>query len=193
MIQPSELSSGDQVDLNEELSGSERVYDGKLLQVYRDVVRLADGHEEIREVIRHPGAAVVVPYLGGGRVIAVRQYRHPLARVTLEFPAGRLDPEEDPQDCARRELAEETGYTAGRWEILFRMHPAPGYADELLVIYLARDLQEGPNHPDEDEQVLVETVDLDFLVNEFRGGRLTDSKTVAALLYLRAFPETLEP
>jgi ADP-ribose pyrophosphatase len=181
------------VDLKEELRRSEHVYGGKLLQVYRDVVVLSDGHEEIREVMRHPGAAVVVPYLGEGRFITVRQYRYPLDRETREFPAGRLDLDEDALACARRELAEETGYTAGWWKHLFSLHPAPGYTDEQLDIFLAGDLREGKSHPDADEQVVVEKTSLDELAEEFRRGRLTDSKTVAAVLYLKVFPEALKP
>jgi ADP-ribose pyrophosphatase len=176
------------LDLTEKLKTSEKIYDGKLLQVYRDVVTLAQGTEEIREVMRHPGAAVIVPHLGGDRFALVRQFRHALGRETLEFPAGRLDPGEDPQDCARRELAEETGYQAERWSKLFSLHPAPGYTDELLHLYLAQDLKAGPNHPDDDEQVLTVVATLDQLLHQFHAGTITDSKTVTAILYLQAFP-----
>jgi ADP-ribose pyrophosphatase len=179
------------LDLTEKLKFSEKVYDGKLLQVYRDVVRLAEGTEEVREVMRHPGAAVIVPHLGEGRLVLVRQYRHALGRETLEFPAGRLDPDEAAEGCARRELAEETGYQAKRWTRLFATHPAPGYTDELLHLYLAQELVAGPSHPDDDEQVLITEASLDQLLQMFHAGEITDAKTVTAILYLKAFPESL--
>jgi ADP-ribose pyrophosphatase len=179
------------LDLTEKLKSSEKVYHGRLLQIYRDIVTLSHGAEEIREVMRHPGAAVIVPYLGDGRYVLVRQFRHALGRETLEFPAGRLDPGEDPENCARRELAEETGYQARRWRKLFSTHPAPGYTDELLHIYLAQELTAGPNHPDDDEQLLAIELTSVQLVHKFQTGEITDSKTVAAILYMRAFPETL--
>ncbi len=177
------------MDLNERCQHSEKVYDGKLLQIYRDLVTLANGHEEVREVIRHPGAAVVVPHLGKGRYLLVRQFRYALRRETLEFPAGRLEPGEQPLDCARRELREETGYIAQRWTHLFSLHPAPGYSDELLEIFLAEGLTAGPSQPDEDEQVLAVQVSLKELLERFKAGRITDAKTNSALLYLKAFPQ----
>lgn len=175
------------MELTEKFVRGEKVYDGKLLQVHRDIVALPDGSEEVREVIRHPGAAVVVPHLGHGRLVLVRQFRYALNRETLEFPAGRLDPQEDPLDCARRELAEETGYLAGKWRHLFSLHPAPGYTDERLEIYLAEDLSTGESHPDDDERVQLIEASFDQLVDWFQQGKITDSKTCAALLYLKAF------
>jgi ADP-ribose pyrophosphatase len=179
------------LDLTEKLKTSAKVYDGKLLQVYRDVVTMAPGTEEIREVLRHPGAAVIVPYQGQSRFVLVRQFRHALGRETLEFPAGRLEPGEDPESCARRELAEETGYQAQSWSKLFSMHPAPGYTDELLHLYLAQDLIAGPSHPDDDEQVLTVEATLDQLLVMFHAGKITDAKTLTAILYLQAFPSAL--
>jgi ADP-ribose pyrophosphatase len=172
--------------LTEEFLHGERVYDGKLLKVHRDVVRLPSGKEEIREVIRHPGAAVVVPHLGGGRFVLVRQFRYALNRETLEFPAGRLDASESPLRCAKRELAEETGYLSKRWKRLFTLHPAPGYTDEILHIFLAESLQPGASHPDDDENLLIVEATLEQLLNKLRKGQITDSKTSAAILFLKA-------
>jgi len=167
------------------LSG-QRVYDGKLLKVHRDVVRLTDGKEEVREVLRHPGAAVVVPHLGQNRFVLVRQFRYAINRETLEFPAGRLDPDEEPLVCAQRELSEETGYSAGRWQHLFSLHPAPGYTDERLEIFLAEQLRPGPTNPDEDENLVIVEGNLDQLIQWFQEGKISDAKTCAALLYLKA-------
>lgn len=162
-----------------------RVYDGKLLKVHRDIVRLPDGGEEVREVLRHPGAAVVVPHLGQNRFVLVRQFRYAINYETIEFPAGRLDPQEEPLACAKRELSEETGYMAGVWKHLFSLHPAPGYTDERLEIFLAEQLVPGPSSPDADENLLIVECNLDQLVSLFQEGKITDSKTCSAILYLK--------
>jgi ADP-ribose pyrophosphatase len=174
-------------DLNETLLRSEPVYDGVLLKVFRDFVAMPDGHEEIREVIRHPGASIVIPHLGDHRYVMVHQYRHAVGRVTLEFPAGRLDPDENPVTCAVRELAEETGYAAGRLEHLFSIHPAPGYSDELIYVFKAEDLKPGRSHPDPDECLAIAEVTLEELQERFRQREITDSKTLNALFYLQLF------
>ena len=172
--------------LTETLVRGQRVYDGKLLKVHRDVVQLPDGKEEVREVLRHPGAAVIVPHLGNHRFVLVRQFRYAINRETLEFPAGRLDSDEEPLVCAKRELSEETGYVASRWKHLFSMHPAPGYTDEILEIFLAEQLLSGPNNPDDDENLVIMEADLDQLIQWFREGKITDAKTCAAILHMKA-------
>ncbi len=174
-------------DLRETFLRGEPVYNGVLLKVFREVVAMPDGHEEIREVIRHPGASIIIPHLGNHRYVMVRQYRHAVSRVTLEFPAGRLDPGEDPAACAARELAEETGYTAGRIEPLFSIHPAPGYSDELIYIFRAEDLKPGRSRPDPDEYLAVVEITLEELQDRFQRGEITDSKTLNALFYLQLF------
>ena len=173
------------MDLKEEFIRGQRVYDGKLLKVHRDVIAMPDGHEEIREVIRHSGASVIVPHLGNQRFVMVRQFRYALGRETLEFPAGRLDAGEDPLVCARRELKEETGYSAGYWEEIMTIHPAPGYSDEQIWIFRAEELKSGENNLDSDELVKVVELSLDELLERLKKGRITDAKTVAALLCLK--------
>ncbi|MCX6639488.1 MAG: NUDIX hydrolase [bacterium] len=175
------------MDLTEKFVRGELVFEGRLLKVHRDVVQLPDGHEEVREVMRHPGAAVVIPYLDDGRIVMVRQYRYALSSETLELPAGKLDSDEDPLVCARRELSEETGYEANHWTHLFCTYPAPGYTDELLWIYLAEDLIPGPNHPDPDEQLLVVHMPLEQALLKIKQGQITDCKTLSALLFLQVF------
>ena len=174
-------------NLRETFLSGQRVFDGKLLKVHRDVVRLLNGHEEVREVLRHPGAAVVVPHLGQNRFVLVRQFRYAINRETLEFPAGRLDPEEEALVCAQRELSEETGYAARRWQHLFSLHPAPGYTDERLEIFLAEELQPGSTNPDDDENLVTVEVNLDKLIEWLQEGKITDAKTCTALLYLKAY------
>ncbi len=163
------------------------VFDGKLLKVYRDEVVMPDGREEVREVIRHSGASVIVPITDDDQFIMVKQFRYALGSVTLEFPAGKLNQGEDPLDCARRELEEETGYLAESWEEILQLHPAPGYSDERLWIYLARNLHSGQSHADPDELVQVVKMPADELLSWSKKGKITDAKTVAALLYLQVF------
>jgi ADP-ribose pyrophosphatase len=173
--------------LNENLVRSEEVYSGALLKIYRDIVETPDGHHEAREVLRHPGASVVVPHLSDNRFVMVRQFRYALDQETLEFPAGRLDPGENPENCARRELAEETGYQADCVTFLFKIHPAPGYTDEIIYVYLAENLTPGPSCPDPDEYLLTTTISLDDLMQRFKKGEITDSKTLNAIFYLSLF------
>lgn len=175
------------MNLKETFLSGDRVYDGKLLKVHRDVVAMSGGREEIREVIRHPGAAVIVPQLDDGRFVLVRQFRYALGEEILEFPAGKLDQGEDPLPCAQRELREETGYQAGEWELLLKTHPLPGYSDELHYIYHARNLIPGASHPDPDERVCVETVSAEDLFSLVEKGGITDGKTIIASLYVQCF------
>ncbi len=163
------------------------VYDGKLLKVFRDVVTVPGGNEEVREVIRHPGAAVIVPQLADGRFVLVRQFRYALGLETLEFPAGKIDPGEDPLSSAQRELQEETGYRDGAWEPILKAYPLPGYSDELHWFYRAVDLLPGSSNPDPDEKVEVETHSPEEIDRMIRGGEIRDGKTIIAWLYLVHF------
>ncbi len=170
------------VTLFEERIDGEDVYSGKILKLEVDRVRLPNGHVTIREVVRHPGAVVVVPVLSDGRVVLVRQYRYPVAQVLLELPAGKLDPGEEPAACARRELGEEIGMSAARWASLGSIYTTPGFSDEILHIFLATDLRplEGVG-PDEDEFLDVTMIASDELVEMARKGQVHDAKTLAGL------------
>lgn len=170
------------MDLTEQTLDSQLVYDGGLLKVYRDTVRLAGGTTAWREVVRHPGAVVVVPVDDQGNVYLVRQYRYPYGRVLLEVPAGKLEPGEQPFPAARRELEEETGARARHWTELGQMLPTPGFCDEVQHVYLARGLELGESHPDEDELLEVVRLPLKQAQEMAVDGRLEDSKTVAAIL-----------
>lgn len=164
--------------------GFEQVFLGRLLDVRRDTVRLPDGGEATREYIKHDGAVMVVPILPDGRLVMERQWRYPLGRVMLEFPAGKLEPAEPPLVCAQRELLEETGYTATEWARIGVIHNAIAYSSEHIEVWFARGLSLGPAQLDEGEFVEVTTVSVDELDALAAAGTLTDSKTLFGLLWL---------
>lgn len=169
--------------LREVRTGSEEIFNGVVLHVQRDTVRLPNGSETIREVIRHIGAVCVIPVLENGDVVMERQYRYPLDRVILEIPAGKLDAaDEDRFSAIQRELREETGYTAGEWTEIGDFHPAPAYSDEFITMYMARKLRKGDRHLDEDEFLDVYTVPLKDLVEDVMAGRISDAKTQVCIL-----------
>ncbi len=173
--------------LEETTVRSEKLLSGKLLHVYRDEARLPDGRVAVREWIKHPGAAAVVPLFDDGTVLLVRQFRYPPRRVFLEIPAGKLDaPGEDPQAAAQRELEEETGYRAGRLDALGTLFPCIGYSDEAIHFFLGRDLVEGRRALAEGEHM--ESVRMPFAeaVAMAERGEMGDMKTAAALLMARA-------
>jgi len=163
---------------------SELVYEGLFLKLRRDRARMPDGTERGREYVVHPGAAAMVPIFPDGRVLVERQFRYPLRDVFVEVPAGKLDPGEAPLETARRELVEETGYTAAEWAPLTRIHPAIGFANEVIDIFLCRDLTHVGRQLDHGEFMDIEVVTLGWLVDELRAGRLTDVKTQIAVFWL---------
>lgn len=174
----------DDLHLIETCIESEQIWRGRLLDVRRDRVRLPDGSEGVREFVTHPGAVVMIPVLDDGRLIFERQYRYPVGRVMIELPAGKIDVNEDTLETAKRELREETGYEAAQWRHLGTIHPTIGYADERIEIYLAQQLSAlGTNELDEGEFLEVMTLTLDEALEEVRAGRLTDGKTLSALLW----------
>ena len=163
----------------------EQVWRGHFLDVRRDVIAQPDGHTATREYIVHPGAVMVVPLLDDGRLVMERQYRYPLARVLLEFPAGKLEPGEPVLHCAVRELLEETGYSAREWARACSIHNACAYSDERIEIWFARGLQAGPRRLDQGELLdvcLMHEAELDALAGR---GELTDVKTLIGLQWLQ--------
>ncbi|WP_151446885.1 NUDIX domain-containing protein [Lacisediminimonas profundi] len=170
--------------LEESCVDSQQVYSGHFLTVARDTVRLPDGNTAAREYIRHPGAVVILPLLPDGKILLERQFRYPLHRVFIEFPAGKIDAGEDPLLCAQRELVEETGYTAGNWQHVCTIHNAIAYSDEHLEIYLARDLVAGEAKLDEEEFLETISVSLDDMLQWVREGKITDVKTVIGTFWL---------
>src|SRR5262252_1790668 len=161
---------------------SEQVFDGKLLHVRRDSVRLPDGGVATREYIVHPGAVLIVPVLPDGWLVVERQYRYPVGHVFIEFPAGKLDPGEAELATAQRELAEEAGYAAARWTPLGRIHSVVGYSNEAIDFYVAEDLTHVGAKLDAGEFLEILMMTLDEMLAVLDRGEITDAKTVAALL-----------
>ena len=170
-------------NLDEVQTGSEEIFDGVILHVFKDTVQLPNGNPAIREVIRHVGAVGVIPITEDNKVIIERQFRYPLAQVITEIPAGKLDSfTEDRLSAAKRELEEETGYTAEEWIDIGDYYPAAAYCDERITLYLARGLKQGQRHLDEDEFLNFEAVPLSDLLTDVMEGRITDGKTQVAVL-----------
>lgn len=175
--------------LREHPLGGETLLSGGFLEVHRDTVRLPDGSTATREYIRHPGAVAVIPLLGSGPdpdVVLVRQHRYPVDRLLLEWPAGKRESGEPTLACARRELLEETGYTAAEWAWAGWIHNAPAYSSEGIALWFARGLQPGPARPDAGEFVETVTMPLSTLSALDARGELTDVKTLVGLHWLKA-------
>ncbi|MPM04525.1 ADP-ribose pyrophosphatase [bioreactor metagenome] len=169
-------------DLTEEKVASEEIYKGKVVHLFRDTVRLPNGREATREVVRHNGAVCVVPLTEDGQVLMVRQYRYPFARVLLEVPAGKIDPGEAPEDCAKRELSEETGATAETLTYLGDYYPSVAILDENIRMYLGKGLTFHTAHLDDDEFLQLERIPLKTLVEQVLAGEIPDGKTQTAIL-----------
>jgi ADP-ribose pyrophosphatase len=171
--------------LREECTASEWLFQGNFLRAKRDVVRLPDGHLATREYVVHPGAVVVVPLLDDGRLVLERQYRYPVERVMIEFPAGKLETGEDPLLCGQRELLEETGYTAREWAYAGAMHLAIAYSTEIIHIYFARGLALGTQQLDHGEFLDVITATPAEVLAWCRDGVVTDAKSQTCALWLQ--------
>lgn len=170
-------------DMSETPLNSQTVFKGILLHVKSDQVRLPNGHETVREYILHPGAAMVIAMLDENTIVLERQYRYPLNRHFIELPAGKIDTGEDPLDTAKRELREECGYAATQWHHLTTLHPAIGYANERIELYLALGLSQVGHQRDEDELIEVLHVSLAEALQWVRDGRITEAKAVTGLLW----------
>lgn len=177
------MKSRESGDFTETRISSEAVFDGRLLHVRRDIVRLPDGGEAVREYIRHPGAAMIIAQPDPDTIILERQYRYPLARHFIELPAGKISAGEDALTTAQRELREECGYAAAEWRHLATLHPCIGYADERIELYLAGGLTQVGSALDEGEFLEVLTVPLTQALAWVRDGTITEAKAVTGLLW----------
>ena len=177
------MSQGSE-SLTETVLTSERVFSGSRINVRVDEVTMADGRRARREVVEHPDAVVILALRDDGNIAFVRQWRHPTGRPLLELPAGRVDPGESPAETARRELREEVGLDPARLDVARGFYVAPGFADEFLHGYIARDCTESPLEADEDEELIVEWKPLGEAIDLVESGEIIDAKSVILIQYL---------
>ena len=171
------------IKLKEEEIEGKIVYSGDLLEVHRDKVILPNGNKSYREWVNHPGAVCCIPILPNGDIVMVRQYRYSISNEVLELPAGKIDKGESPEDCAHRELEEETGYKADSLQLLTKFYPAIGFANEEMWLFIAKDLNKTISKLDSDEFLEVLYFNLDDLVKMVWDNKITDSKTIIGILW----------
>jgi len=172
------------MNLIEKTFKKNKVYCGKAVDFCNDTVLLPNNQKATREYIDHPGAVAVIPFINKTDIVLVKQFRYPINKITYEIPAGKLDKKESLIKCAKRELKEETGYSAKKIKKLLSFWPTPAFSNEILYIYIATDLSLGKKNPDDDE--FVETIVINFkkALNMIKNGAIKDSKTIIALTYL---------
>ncbi len=168
----------------EKTSEKKYIYSGKILNLRVDTVILPGGKSVVREIVEHRGAAAVVPVLGDGRFVLVKQYRKPVEEFLLEIPAGKIEGGESPADCARRELEEETGYSAEYLDKILEFYPSPGYSSERITIFRARGLMAAEKTPDSDEFIEILEPDCAVVMEFIRNGKIKDGKTIAGILFV---------
>lgn len=180
------------MNLEEKQLEKEYIYNGKIINLRRDMALLPNGKTATREVIEHPGGVCVVPLTDDNEVLFVRQFRYPYMEVILEIPAGKRDrgQDEDPLECGKRELKEETGAAAENYVDLGRLYPSPGYCGEVICMYAATGLDYGEMQPDDDEFLTVEKIPLERAVEMILSGEITDAKTQAAVLKVKILKDS---
>lgn len=172
------------MDLFEKTLKEEYKYKGKVINLKVQQVELPNGKISSREIVEHPGAVAIVPFLDDNTIILTEQFRKALDEVLIEIPAGKIDKGEAPKKCGIRELEEETGYRAEKFEYLGKIVAAPGFTDEIIYLYKATDLYKGKTNMDEDEFINLKTFTLDEVKAMVKSGEIIDGKTIAALAYL---------
>ena len=171
---------------------ADRIYSGRVLNLDSDTVRFPDGTTGQLEMVRHPGASAVLPFLDDPaepdpRAVLIRQFRHATDDFIYEIPAGRLDAGESPSACAARELAEETGYQASRFEHLTTIYTTPGFTDEKIHLFMASGLEEGPHRREADEFLELHLLRWNEILELVRTGKVIDGKTLAAIMFVQCF------
>ena len=168
--------------LSEEKIASKKLFQGEILGLFLDRVRLPNGKTAAREKISHPGAVGIIPVTEDNNILLVRQYRYPVGKITIEIPAGKIDKDEAPEKCARREMAEEVGAAGGDLRLLSSFYTTPGFCDEVLHLYLATGFSISANNLDQDEFLDIINMGLDEACEWIKEGRIKDSKTIIAIL-----------
>lgn len=169
------------------ITSSETLFHGRVFDVRREQVKEPNGVEATREFVVHNGSVVVLPVFDDGRILLICQYRHPVGGYLWELVAGRMEPGEHPLPGAKRELLEETGYSARSWQQILDVFPTPGFVSERMVVYVARDLRAGTAHPEEDERITARAFSPRDVEEWIRDGKLRDAKSIAGILYYLRF------
>ena len=159
------------------------LFQGRVFAVRRHTLEEPGGVRVVRDLVHHPGSAVILPVLPNGHILLIRQFRLAVGASIWELPAGTMDPGETPQQTARRELAEETGYRSSRWKKLVTFYPSPGLLSERMHLFLARQARSGTARPEEDERISVQSFPLTRLMRMIREGRILDAKSLLGLLF----------
>ncbi|WP_130807127.1 NUDIX hydrolase [Senegalia massiliensis] len=165
---------------------SEKVYEGKVLNLRIDTVELPDKKYSKREIVEHPGAVCIVPITSDNKIYLVNQYRKSIDKEILELPAGKIEIGEEPKECAIRELKEETGLTANKYEYMTEFYTSPGFCNEKIHLFFARELEQGIATPDIDEYIDVKTYSLDELLHMVQIGEISDAKTIIGIQMINA-------
>lgn len=171
--------------MNEKHLHSEQIYNGRILNLRKDTIRLTNGKQATREIIEHEPAVVIIAYDTNKTIRLVKQYRTPVQKVLLEAPAGIINKGELPLNAAKRELQEETGLTATHWTALGEAYPAPGFCNEYLYFFLAKDLQQGPTNPDEDEFLEQVSLSMAEYQHHIQTKKIIDAKTILSFFYIK--------
>ena len=169
-------------DLEEKTISSEKIFEGKIIKLFFDKVMLPNKKLATREKVWHPGAVAVVPLTSNNEIILIKQYRYPVEEVLIEIPAGKLDKDEIPSDCAKRELQEEVGAVGGNLIHLTSFHTTPGFSNELLHLYLAINFEKKENNPDEDEFLQILNVPIKECIDWVFEGKIKDAKSIIGIL-----------
>ena len=167
------------------------VFEGKIVNIKQDTVKLQNGNLSNREVVEHPGGVGIIPLTSDNEILMVRQYRYCMEEEIIEIPAGKLEYGEDPFECAKRELSEETGCTAGRLVDLGKIYPSAGFCRETLHLYLALDLKRGEMHLDDNELLSIEEIDIDVLIDKIKSNEMCDAKSIVGILKAKMFLDSL--
>ncbi len=161
---------------------SEKIYEGKIINLKLDTVELPDQKYTKREIVEHPGAVAIVPITADNELVLVKQFRKAIEEAIIEIPAGKLEHGEDPASCAVRELKEETGFTAEKIQYVFQFYTSPGFSNEKMHLFVATGLAEGTAEPENDEYIEIIKIKLDNLLNMINNGEITDSKSIIGIL-----------
>jgi ADP-ribose pyrophosphatase len=162
-------------------------YNGRVINLIRDRIRYSNGHEEVREVVQHSGGCVILGLLENNRIVMIRQHRYPIDKIIYELPAGKLNVNEDPLDCAKREFEEETGYKAKVWERLTSFYTSPGYTSELLHVFMAKELHPGKQNLEPGEShIQIEILDYQAALEKIASNEINDGKTIVGILFYKS-------